>query len=82
MTKAMGNGAMGEEPQLEADSVRKRTEEAMEWKRKAEVYDVIVECFCRLHDNGHKANPLVEAMLDAVIQAKRLREQINSKGGT
>lgn len=44
------------------------------WKRKAEAYDVLVECCERLSTHQDDGSPLVEALLDAVIEAKRLRE--------
>jgi len=46
------------------------------WRRKAEAYDVLVECCERLSAHQDDASPLVEAMLDAVIEAKRLREKV------
>jgi len=51
------------------------------WKRKAEAYDVLVECCERLSEHQDDGSPLVEAMLDAVIEAKRLREKVQSGGG-
>lgn len=50
------------------------------WKRKAEAYDVLVECCERLSDHQDDGSPLVEAMLDAVIEAKRLREEKKAMG--